>query len=107
MDRVDAYLYRLLEQGLTPCEEGEKMFRAHEPSFDFSGFVARSFYSKKNVGNKFLILQWDIGTTEGRGPRGVRTITRFVQGYHAFDNRQTRDSAFLILEDKGLTRGHY
>ena len=104
LDRTDQYPMRLLAEAMEPCDEGQKLFDSRPPAYDFSGLVINRFYTKKDIDGRFLILQWDVGTTEGRGPHRVRTTTTFIQGYHNFESRQKRDTAFLIMQDLRVTR---
>ena len=106
MDKVDTYLRKILSSHLGETEYGNWLFTKHPPRYGFTGLITKRYFTKANDGKQFYLVEWVRGSCDyGSGVRAYTGVSNwFVQGYFAFDSKRNRDCAYLILEDKRLTK---
>jgi hypothetical protein len=107
MDKVELHLKKILSNHLGKTDYGNWLFDKHPPRYGFTGLITKRYYTKANDGKHFYLVEWARGSCDYRiGSINAFTGVSnwFVQGYFAFDSKRNRDCAYLILEDKRLTK---
>lgn len=101
MDRVDKYFTKLINKARYTCPEGDELFERFDVPSNASGLVIKQYLSKYTHRGKYFILGWNIETTDGNTPWGIRTTASpYVQSYLVFNTEAECNKVLLYYINK-------
>ena len=101
MDRVDKFFNKLIRNATYKCQEGQELFDRFDIPSNASGLVVRQYFTKYKYKGKYFILGWNIESTDGEVPRGIRTsASPYVQSYLVFNTEVECNKVLMYYNDK-------